>query len=249
MESMVQLYDTIGTHYAKYRRPDPRIAAAITAAIGDAQRIVNIGAGAGSYEPKDREIVAVEPSETMIRQRSLGAAPVVCGSAMGLPFRAGEFDAGLAILTVHHWPDQRAGLLEMARVARRCVVLTWEPSASPSWLTRDYFPEIVAYDRTVFPPVSSFYGALLGRVSVGPVLIPHDCTDGFLEAYWRRPEAYFDPGVRLAISSFARLGDAQPGLTALRRDLDDGTWTRRNGDLMNKAELDLGYRLVVGERD
>jgi len=203
----------------------------------------------GSYEPKDRDVIAVEPSETMIRQRSAGAAPVVRASATSLPFRDDEFDAALALLTIHHWPNQRAGLLEMARVARRCVVLTWEESsASRSWLTRDYFPEILAHDRTVFPPVSSYYGALLKSVVVRPVLIPHDCTDGFLEAYWRRPESYFDPPARLAISSFARLGDVEPGLTALRRDLDDGTWARRNTALMNETELDLGYRLVVGER-
>ena len=244
---MAQLYDTIGTSYAKYRRPDPRIAAAITAALGDARRVVNVGAGAGSYEPKDRNVIAVEPSETMIRQRSAGAAVVVRASAVGLPFRDGEFDAALAILTIHHWPDQRAGLLEMARVAKRCVLLTWEePFASPSWLTRDYFPEILAYDRTVFPPTSR-YAALLKNVVVRPVLIPHDCTDGFLEAYWRRPEAYFDAGARLAISSFARLADVESGLTALRRDLDDGMWARRNGDLLDKTETDLGYRLVVGE--
>ena len=245
---MAQLYDTIGTHYAQYRRPDPRIAAAIAAAIGDARRVVNVGAGAGSYEPKDRDVIAVEPSETMIRQRPPGAAAIVRASAMSLPFRDGEFDAALALLTIHHWPDQRAGLLEMARVAKCCVVLTWEPPpASPSWLTRDYFPEILAYDRTVFAPASSYYGALLKNVVVRPVLIPHDCTDGFLEAYWRRPESYFDPQARLSISSFARLGDVESGLTALRRDLDDGTWARRNGKLMNETELDLGYRLVIGE--
>lgn len=246
---MAELYDTIGTHYAKYRRPDPRIAAAITAAISNAQRLVNVGAGTGSYEPKDRDVIAVEPSETMIAQRARDAAPVVRASAMSLPFRDGEFDTALALLTIHHRPDQRAGLLEMARVAKRCVLLTWEPlSASPSWLTRDYFPEILAHDRTAFPPVSSYYGAHLKNVVVRSVLIPHDCTDGFLEAYWRRPEAYFDPGARLAISSFPRLADVESGLTALRRDLADGTWARRNGELMNKTELDLGYRLVIGER-
>ena len=246
---MAQLYDTIGTHYAKYRRPDPRIAAAIIGAIGDARRVVNVGAGAGSYEPKDRDVIAVEPSETMIAQRARDAAPVVRASAMSLPFRDGEFDAAIALLTIHHWPDQRAGLLEMARVARRCVILTWEePSASPSWLTRDYFPEILAYDRTVFPPAASYYDALLKNAVVRPVLIPYDCTDGFLEAYWRRPEMYFDPRARLAISSFARLADVESGLTALRRDLDDGTWARRNGALMKETELDAGYRLIVGER-
>jgi SAM-dependent methyltransferase len=246
---MAELYDTIGTHYAKYRRPDPRIAAAIMAAIGDARRVVNVGAGAGSYEPADLDVIAVEPSETMIRQRGSGAAPVVRASAMSLPFRDSGFDAALALLTIHHWPDQRAGLLEMARVAKRCVVLTWEPPASSSsWLTRDYFPEILAYDRTVFPSASSYYGGLLKNILVRPVLIPHDCSDGFLEAYWRRPESYFDPGARLAISSFARLADVNSGLTALRRDLDDGTWARRNGALLDETELDLGYRLVVGER-
>jgi hypothetical protein len=244
---MAQIYDSIGTYYARYRRPDPRIAAAIIAALGDSRRVVNIGAGAGSYEPKDRELVAVEPSETMIRQRPAGAAPVVRASAMNLPFRNSEFDAALAILTVHHWPDQCVGLSEMARVAKRCVILTWEPSASPSWLTRDYFPEILAYDRTAFPSVSVFYGTILKCLEIRTVPIPHDCTDGLLEAYWRRPESYFDPDARLAISSFARLEDVDSGLTALRRDLNDGTWARRNGALLIETELDLGYRLVIGE--
>ena len=245
---MAQLYDTIGARYAKYRRPDARIAAAIAAALGGSRRVVNIGAGAGSYEPTDRDLIAVEPSETMIRQRLAGAAPVIRASAMSLPFRDREFDAALAILTVHHWPDQRTGLKELARIAKRCIILTWEPSAQLSWLTRDYFPEILAYDRTVFPPAAAFYGAALRNVVVRSIPIPHDCTDGFLEAYWKRPEAYFDPAARLAISSFARLHNVDERLIALRRDLDDGTWSRRNEELLNKTELDLGYRLVIGER-
>jgi ubiquinone/menaquinone biosynthesis C-methylase UbiE len=179
---MTELYDSIGQHYTSHRRPDPRIASAIVSAIGDARRIVNVGAGAGSYEPRDRDVVAVEPSETMIRQRPSGAAPVVRASAMRLPFRDGAFEASLAILTVHHWPDQRAGMLELARIAERCVVLTWEPSSTPSWLTRDYFPEILEYDRTVFPSVAGFYGAVLKELSICSIPIPHDCTDGFLEA-------------------------------------------------------------------
>lgn len=246
---MPQLYDTIGTHYAEYRRPDPGIAAAIIAALGGAQRVVNIGAGTGSYEPKDPDLVAVEPSETMIRQRPPDAAPVVRASAMGLPFRDGAFDAALALLTVHHWLDLTAGIREMARVAKRCAVLTWEPPPSrSSWLTRDYFPEIFAYDLTQFPRVAPFYGTLFKTLDVRAVPIPHDCADGFLEAYWRRPEAYFDPNARLAISSFARVANVDVGLAALRRDLDDGTWARRNADLLTKNEIDLGYRLVIGER-
>lgn len=242
---MAQLYDRIGTHYAQYRRPDPRIGAAITAALGDARSVVNVGAGTGSYEPKGRDLIAVEPSETMIAQRARDAAPVVRASAMNLPCPDGEFDAALAILTVHHWPDQSAGLREMSRVAKRCVIFTWDRLWDRMWLTRDYFPEITAQGR-VCPPIDS-YRAHFSRVEIRPVAIPHDCTDGFLQAYWRRPESYFDAHARSAISAFASI-DARPGLAALRRDLDNGMWARRNGYLLDETELDLGYRLVIGER-
>ena len=244
---MHQLYDTIGTTYAEYRRPDPRIAAQIMTALGGAKTIINVGAGTGSYEPKDRNVVAVEPSETMIRQRARDAAPVVRASAMNLPFRDDAFDVALAVLTVHHWPDQVRGCLEMARVSKRSIFLTWEPCDTPSWLTRDYFPEILANDLKVFPAVESFYEPLFKKITIRTIAIPHDCTDGFLEAYWRRPEAYFDAGVRGAISSFAYVADVERRLTRLRRDLQDGTWSRRNSDLLNRTELDLGYRLVVAE--
>ena len=247
---MKQLYDTIGKRYTEYRRPDPRIRAAILSALGTARRVVNIGAGAGSYEPEDRELIAVEPSETMIRQRPSGTAPVVRASAMGLPFQDGAFDAALALLTGHHWPNLTAGILEMARVAKRCVVLTWEPPRSRlSWLTRDYFPEIFDYDLTKFPRAAPFYGTMFKTLDIRVVPIPCDCVDGFLEAYWRRPEAYFDPNARSAISTFAYIADVDSGLAKLRRDLDDGTWVRRNAELLTKQELDLGYRLVIGERD
>jgi SAM-dependent methyltransferase len=245
---MSQLYDSIGKGYADYRRPDPHIAAAVIGALAAAQSIVNVGAGAGSYEPADRSVVAVEPSPTMISQRPASAAPVVCASAMDLPFRDDAFDAALAIFTVHHWPDRMRGLSEMRRVAARAVILTWEPSTFASWLTRDYFPELLTYDRSLFPLASDFYARTFGRVEIQPVLVPHDCTDGFLEAYWRRPEAYFDAGVRRAISAFARIPDVHPGLARLRRDLDDGTWMRRNGHLLELTELDLSYRLVIAGR-
>jgi len=242
---MPQLYDSIGENYVDYRRPDPRIAATITKALGEARSVVNIGAGAGSYEPADRTVIAAEPSATMILQRAADAAPVICASAMELPFRQNAFDATLAIFTVHHWPDRMRGLSEMRRVAKRAVILTWEPSTSASWLTRDYFPEILTYDRTLFPLASEFYGRVFEQIEIVPIPIPRDCTDGFLEAYWSRPEAYFDAGVRRAISAFARISDVEAGLARLQRDLDDGTWARRNAHLLELAELDLGYRLVI----
>ncbi len=245
---MAQLYDSIGKTYAQYRRPDPRIASAILAALGEARRIVNVGAGAGSYEPADRDIIAVEPSETMIRQRPSGTAPCLRASAMALPFRDRSFDAALAIFTVHHWPDQLRGLREMARVAARSVIFTWEPSTSASWLTRDYFPEILEHDRTALPLVAKLYRQAFPRMEIMPVPIPHDCSDGFLECYWRRPEMYFDPEARAAISPFAKgIANTEAGLAKLRRDLSAGTWHARNGHLLQRTELDLGYRLVIGE--
>jgi SAM-dependent methyltransferase len=245
---MSQLYDEIGVGYRDFRRPDPRLEAAIRRALNQADTVVNVGAGTGSYEPSDRSVVAVEPAMTMIRQRRPGSAPVVQASATELPFRDDGFAVALAIVTVHHWPDQARGLGEMARVARRrVVVVTWDPSTSGFWLVDDYFPEIVEIDRPLFPSIEDFRKAL-GRVEVHPLPIPHDCVDGFLGAYWRRPHAYLDAGVRSAISTFAKLHDMGRGLDRLRRDLEDGSWTRRYGDLLDQPEIDLGYRIVIAAK-
>ena len=239
-----ELYDRIGTGYREYRRSDPRIMAAIATALSGCQTVLNVGAGTGSYEPMDRYVVAVEPSETMIRQRRADTAPVVRASAMNLPFADGSFDAALALLTVHHWPDQMRGLREMLRVANRCIVFTWDCSNAGMWLTQDYFPEIADQGKTIFHPVD-FYREAFGQIRIVTIPVPHDCTDGFLQAYWRRPEAYFDPGVRGAISAFAHVKNVGIGLSRLRCDLDDGTWHKRHGHLLGDTEMDLGYRLVI----
>ena len=240
------LYDTIGRRYAKQRREDARLGAAILDGLGDARSVVNVGAGAGSYEPRDRRVVAVEPSRLMIRQRGGDAAPVVRASATDLPFRDASFDASLAVLTVHHWPDRQRGLGELRRCARRTVVIvTWDPSFPGFWLT-DYFPEILDVDRRIFPSMSELSDRL-GPIVVKDLAIPHDCTDGFLGAYWRRPEAYLDADVRSAISTFSKL-DPGPGLARLREELASGAWHRRHGSVMGRSDLDLGYRLVVASR-
>jgi SAM-dependent methyltransferase len=211
--------------------------------------VVNVGAGTGSYEPADRPVVAVEPSSAMLRQRRPGAAPAVQASATDLPFRDAAFGAALAVLTVHHWPDRARGLAELGRVAReRVVVLTWDPRARFAfWLVDEYFPDLLTLDRTIFPTLEDVR-RVLGSLEARPLLVPHDCVDGFLGAYWRRPEAYLDAGVRGAISSFTRLADTEPGLARLRADLADGTWERRHGHLRGRDALDLGYRLLVMER-
>jgi SAM-dependent methyltransferase len=245
---VAQLYDSIGRGYRTYRRPDPRLAAAIIRALGDAASVVNVGAGAGSYEPADRRVIAVEPSRAMIAQRPAGSAPVVRASATDLPFRDASFDAALSVLSLHHWPDQVRGLAELVRLAReRVVLLTWDPAAPLFWLVEEYFPEIRVIDRPLFLTLDEL-GQALGPIEVEPFLVPADCHDGFLGAYWRRPEAYLDAGVRGAISTFTKLGDVEAGVARLRRDLADGTWRRRHADLLGQSEIDLGYRLVIARR-
>ncbi len=244
-----QLYDTIGDGYRGYRRPDPRIAGAIALALEGAGTVLNVGAGAGSYEPTDRTVVAVEPALSMIRQRGSRSAPVVQASATHLPFHDDAFETTLAILTLHHWPDRTRGLAELARVARRRVVmLTWDPASPDFWLTDDYFPALGAIDRPIFPTFDELR-RIFGSLEIRPLPIPHDCTDGFLGAYWRRPHAYLDPGVRGAMSTFTKLDSLEPGLSRLRSDLDDGTWERRHRHLLAATELDLGYRLVIARTD
>ena len=244
---MPALYDRIGVGYSAYRRPDPRIAARIADALGPASSVVNVGAGAGSYEPADRAVVAVEPSAEMVRQRPPGAAPAVRASADALPFRDRAFDAAMAVLTIHHWPDWRAGVGEMRRVAwGRVAILTWDPGHPGFWLVQDYFPEILEMDLVTMPRLAEI-ARTLGSCEIRPVPIPADCSDGFLGAYWRRPEMYLDAGARGAISSFSKIRDVDAGLARLRADLADGTWQRRYAQLLALPEIDIGYRLVVAQ--
>ena len=238
-----QRYDRIGVGYADRRRPDPRLAAYIHDALADVESIVNVGAGTGSYEPRDRPLVAVEPSITMIRQRSESAAPAVLARAEELPFADGAFDASLAVLTIHHWSNWQAGLSEMVRVSRRRIVLfTWDPASENSWLN-EYFPQLVDSDRLRFPSLAAVQ-EILGEVETIPVRIPHDCTDGFLGAYWRRPFAYLDPDVRGAISSLSTM-ESTVSLAHLADDLCTGVWERKHGQVLRHENLDLGYRLVI----
>jgi SAM-dependent methyltransferase len=241
------LYDTIGKRYTSTRRADPRIAATIVAALGDAQSVINVGAGAGAYEPVDRRLVAVEPSRHMIGQRSNPGSAVVQALAEALPFGAGTFDAALAVLTVHHWTDWRGGVDEMKRVARRVVIFTAEPrDAANFWLTDAYFPEIIELDRGRYPSTTELVHHI-GDCRVERVPIPHDCVDGFLAAFWRRPEAYLDPAVRAGMSGFALLDQrvVDAGVARLEADLDSGAWEHRFGHIRSLDALDVCYRLVV----
>ena len=238
------IYDTIGIDYANLRQPDPRIAALIDKALGDAVTVLNVGAGAGSYEPSGRDVTAVEPSSEMIAQRPAGSAPVVQGSAEGLPFGDNSFDAVMAVLTIHHWQDQARGLREMRRVARdRVVLLTFDPACRDAWLL-DYLPMLAELDDAQMPAIG-FYREHLGPVDISIVPVPHDCTDGFLYAYWRRPQAYLDPRIRGGSSSFWKLDGVEAGLERLASDLESGDWAARYASVEASEEYDPGYRLVV----
>lgn len=250
VKSNVQLYDTIGATYTATRRTEPRIAAQVWAALGDARTVLNVGAGTGSYEPSDRDVTAVEPSAIMRAQRPAGSARCVAANAEHLPFPDQSFDAAMAFATIHHWQDPIAGLREMQRVARRVVVFTCDTSDESwrhrFWLTRDYLPVVVSLKAcSVLASLTELADVIGARME--PVPVPWDCADGFFEAYWRRPEAYLDERVRRGISVWASVGpDAeQRAVRSLRDDLASGRWAERNRDLVDLDAAELGLRLLI----
>jgi len=245
---MARSYDRIGAGYSRTRVADPRITALIDDALGDAQTIVNVGAGTGNYEPHGRVVTAVEPSLAMIAQHPAGSARVVRAHAESLPFPDQSFDAAMAVWTVHHWSDWRAGVREMRRVSRkRVVIATWDSAFEDAfWFTHEYLPQAGALDAANFPPLDELI-ELLGTPESRPIPIPRDCTDGFMAAFWARPEALLDPDTRANISTFAEIdpGLLQNAITTLRGDLESGAWERTYGALREQASIDLGYRCIV----
>lgn len=240
-------YNLLADSYRRFRKPDPRIAARIMAHAGDAERVLNVGAGIGSYEPEKGFVVAMEPSSEMLRQRIGGKALPVRGMAEQMPFADDSFDLSMAILSLHHWSDIGKGLGEMRRVSRRRVLLlTWVGYGKNFWL-EDYIPEIRGVDYALFPTLDELE-QMLGDIYVETLELPRDLSDGFMCAHWRRPEAYLDPGIRRAISTFSRIRDVEDRLDKLKEDIDSGEWHRRYRHLLERESLDLGYRLVVHEK-
>jgi SAM-dependent methyltransferase len=243
-----ELYDRIGTGYEAARREDPRLAMTIRRALGDSRTVINIGAGTGSYEPRDIDVLAVEPSVTMVAQRPRDAAQVVLARAESLPFEDNAFEAAMAVLSNHHWSDRAAGLREMRRVAcTRTVLFTWDQSyLEEFWLVRDYLTAFATLPGGM--PIEEI-AEHLGATRIEPFPIPRDFVDGFLAAYWRRPEAYLDPQVRDGISVFHRLAvdHVEDAIARLAADLDSGGWHERNADLLAEEEHDFGYRILIAE--
>jgi SAM-dependent methyltransferase len=244
------LYDRIGGSYHATRKPDPRIAALILDAVGDARSVLNVGAGTGSYEPTDREVLAVEPSATMIAQRPPGAAPVIQASAEELPLPDKSYDAALAINTIHHWDDVPRALAELRRVVRQRIVVFMSDRRQDEefWLVERYFPQFWA-EADQLSEIRAMLERDLGPLREVSVALPADCTDGLLSGYWARPEAYLDATVRANISPFTRLSEQEvaAGVERLSADLASGEWDRRYGHLRKLRELHLGHRILVAE--
>jgi SAM-dependent methyltransferase len=240
-------YEQIGLRYTSARCTEPRIAARIFSALGDARTVLNVGAGTGSYEPPDRDVLAVEPSRVMRSQRPAGAAPCIDARAEALPFPDQSFDVAMAVLSDHHWPDPIAGLREMRRVARRVVVFQWDNAEIERfWLVRDYLPEF--YTLTAGSPTLRERAAAIDA-RMEPVPIPFDVIDGFFHAYWRRPAAYLREPVRRGCSVWARVGERAERrvVTSLTEDLDSGAWAARNAELLDLESIDLGARLLIAD--
>ena len=243
----MKIYDKIGQTYTSERLPDSRIEDKIHNKLLGIDSVLNIGAGTGSYEPKEKFVIGVDPSFSMLKNRSPSAASCALGGAEALPFKNSTFEGAMAVLTIHHWSDWRVGIQEALRICRcRLVILTWDPDHAGFWLTQDYLKEIRALDSAKFPTMASLR-SVHGNISIEPVLIPWDCKDGFMGAYWRRPDAYLDESKRKSISSLA-LNSCAAGLERLKTELSNGEWERKYGFLRSKTELDIGYRLVVLEK-
>jgi SAM-dependent methyltransferase len=243
-------YDAIGRQYATTRREDPRLRDRIFSALAESRTVVNVGAGAGSYEPRDRRVIAIEPSEVMVAQRPAGLAPAIRGTAAPLPLRDDSVDAAMAILTIHHWDDQlEPGVRELRRVARGPVVIvTYDPTVSAKmWLMRDYLPEAAVLDHATFPTIDRL-AAWLGRtVEVETILTPRDTPDWTLASFWAHPERILDESARKSTSAFARMKPAvvNRAVAEVDRDLRNGSWDQRNRHLRNLLEFDAGMRLLV----
>jgi SAM-dependent methyltransferase len=243
-------YEAIGHDYARYRREDPRIRERIRAALGDARTVVNVGAGAGSYEPSELYVIAIEPSDVMAAQRPSTRVPAIRAGADSIPLRDKSVDASMAVLTLHHWDEaQERGVRELARVAReRVVILTYDVEVSNSmWPMAEYLPEIAELDSATFPPPNQIASWLGGSVDVEAVPLSRDTPDWMLGSYWAHPERVLDESARAATSGFARLAVevVERAVEAVRRDLEDGSWDARHGELRAIEEYDVGLRLLT----
>jgi SAM-dependent methyltransferase len=241
---MEAIYDDIGVNYSVTRCTDPEIAEQLYSKLRGATRIVNIGAGTGSYEPEGIELVAVEPSSKMISQRKNGSHRIEQAFAEKLPFKNNSFSHAMTVNSMHHWKSRALAFDEINRVATdKFVAISWDPESDPFWLTRDYFPEIYEIDKGIFPGMEEL-NEHFSEVVITPLKIPADCKDGLLAAFWKRPEAYLNRKVRQSTSPFSKIKNLAEGLRKLEDDIASGAWAKNNHAILNSTSLDVGYRLI-----
>lgn len=242
-------YAALGQHYSHIRRTDPCIAAWVHRALGDARTVLNVGAGSGSYEPHDRYVLAVEPSQAMRAQRPKDSAPAINAVAEELPLDDQSVDAAMAIITVHQWRDLDKGLQELKRVSRGpVIILTFDGEALDRYWLAHYAPELISVERPRYPEIQKIADMLGKETQVHTVPIPIDCQDGFTEAYYARPEAFLDVSVRRSQSawSFVTQEDQSRFVSELQRDLESGVWDGRFGEWRKKPYFEGSLRLLIG---
>jgi SAM-dependent methyltransferase len=241
---MDAIYDDIGINYSVTRCTDPKIAKQLYSELQGTARIVNIGAGTGSYEPENVELVAVEPSSEMISQRKIGSHRVEKAFAEKLPFENSSFSHAMTVLSMHHWENRELAFSEINRVVtEKFVAITWDPKSDPFWLTRDYFPGIYGIDKCIFPELEEL-NEHFDEVKMRPLQIPSDCKDGFLAAFWKRLEAYLSSKVRQSTSAFSKIKNMSEGLQKLEDDFASGVWAKNNHAILSSSSLDAGYRVI-----
>jgi SAM-dependent methyltransferase len=246
-------YNKSGQKYSGHRQTDPRIAEYVFKGLADAKTILNVGAGPGSYEPANKYVVAVEPSIIMRAQRiQNGKIPAINAKADNLPFDDNSFDASMAMITVHHWPDMNKGLKELRRVAKKQVlIMTFDPGELDNFWNVNYFPELIEVEKARYPTIEFIKNSLGGNCEVIPIPIPLDCVDGFQEAFYGRPEAFLEKEVRLAQSAWGFLPEAveEKSVQSLEDDLKSGEWDKKYGHFRTQSAFTCALRLIISNKE
>jgi len=244
-------YEVHGIGYAQHRRTDPRIASRVHEALGSAKTILNVGAGAGSYEPLDRHVIAIEPSAAMRAQRPPHLVPALHGFAESLPLDDQSVDASMAMVTIHQWSNLQAGIGELIRLTRGpIVILTFDGDALDRFWLADYAPELIEAERRRYPKMDDLCRLLGGSTSVEAIQVPIDCVDGFTEAFYARPEKFLEESVRRSQSAWTFVDESAHLriVEKLRSDLSDGTWDKKYGHWKTKPYFEGSLRLIVRTR-
>lgn len=256
---MMPIYDSIGQSYSKFRLPDPRIVDTLVnlLQLEPGSLVADIGAGTGNYSRAIAErgffLYAVEPSSVMRLQATQHPrVQWLTGYAEDIPLPTSSVDSVICILASHHFSNLEKAIREMNRVARSgaIIFLTFDPRVGEKLWVVDYFPSLWEDAFRVFPPLIDVVAIIEANtqrmVEIFPLMLPHNLTDMFFAAGWRRPESYLNPDVRAGISALS-LADAsivETGVNLLKEHLDSGQWDTKYGEILKLEAFDAGYRFL-----